>query len=50
MALGSAHKSMIPRGLEVVARDGIAQHYTALAIPLTGVYLDPKIDLRAARP
>jgi hypothetical protein len=26
----------------VVARDGIAQHYTALAIPLTGVYLDPR--------
>ena len=44
-----AHKSMKMEGLGVVARDGIAQHYTALTIPLTGVYLDPKIDLREAR-
>jgi hypothetical protein len=33
-----------------VARDGIAQHYTALTIPLAGLYLDPKIDLREERP
>jgi hypothetical protein len=33
----------------VVARDGIEQHYTALTIPLTGLYLDPKIDLQEAR-
>jgi hypothetical protein len=25
----------------MVARDGIAQHYTPLSIPLTGVYLYP---------
>jgi hypothetical protein len=27
----------------MVARDGIAQHYTALTIPLTGIYLDPAL-------
>jgi hypothetical protein len=26
--------------MPVVARDGIAQHYTALTIPITGIYLD----------
>lgn len=30
----------------VVARDGIAQHYTALTIPLTGIHLDPALELR----
>jgi hypothetical protein len=30
----------------VVARDGIAQHYTALTIPLTGICLDPALELR----
>jgi hypothetical protein len=34
------------RQFEVVARDGIAQHYTALTIPLTGIYLDPALELR----
>jgi hypothetical protein len=27
----------------MVARDGIAQHYTALIIPLTGIHLDPAL-------
>jgi hypothetical protein len=30
----------------VVARDGIAQHYTALTIPLSGIYLNPALELR----
>src|SRR5436190_8568347 len=30
----------------VVARDGIAQHYTALTIPLAGIYLDPALGLK----
>ena len=29
----------------VVARDGIQQHYSLLSIPLTDVYLDPRLDL-----
>jgi hypothetical protein len=29
-----------------VARDGIAQHYTIFEIPLTGVLLDPRLELR----
>jgi hypothetical protein len=33
-------------GLSVVARDGIEQHYTALTIPLTGIYLNPALELR----
>ena len=37
------------RELSMVARDGIAQHYSTLTIPLAGIYLDPKIDLRDAR-
>ena len=38
-------------GLEViekmVARDGFAQHYALFSIPLTDIYLDPRLDLRA---
>jgi hypothetical protein len=38
-------------GLEVlenmVARDGIQRHYIGLRLPLTGVRLDPKLDLAA---
>jgi hypothetical protein len=30
----------------VVARDGIAQHYTALTIPLTDIFLDPALGLK----
>ena len=30
----------------MVARDGIAQHYTALNITLNGIYLDPALDLK----
>jgi hypothetical protein len=30
----------------MVARDGIAQHYTSLTIPLAGIILDPKLELR----
>jgi hypothetical protein len=29
-------------------RDGIAQHYAALTIPISGVYLDPRLELREA--
>jgi site-specific DNA recombinase len=32
--------------MQVVARDGIAQHYTALTIPLPGIRLDPALELR----
>ena len=32
--------------MPVVARDGIEQHYTALTIPLIGVYLNPALELR----
>jgi len=32
----------------VVARDGIEPHYTALTIPLTGIYLDPALELRCS--
>ncbi len=32
--------------LEMVARDGIAQHYGALTIPLIGVHLYPALELR----
>ena len=31
-----------------VARDGIAQHYTALTIPLTGICLNPALGLTNA--
>jgi hypothetical protein len=31
----------------VVARDGFAQHYTGLRLPLTGLLLDPRLDLAA---
>jgi len=30
----------------MVARDGYPQHSTLLSIPLTDVYLDPRLDLR----
>ena len=45
-ALTLAHKCLKRERLEVVARDGIAQHYTALTIPLTGIYLNPALELR----
>jgi len=32
---------------KLVARDGIAQHYTSLTIPITGVQLDPRLDMAA---
>ena len=31
----------------MVAREGIAEHYIHPTIPLTGVILDPSIDLTA---
>jgi hypothetical protein len=31
----------------VVARDGFEQHYTALRLPVTGLWLNPRIDLAA---
>jgi hypothetical protein len=32
---------------DVVARDGIQRHYIGLRLPLTGVRLDPRMDLAA---
>jgi hypothetical protein len=32
----------------MVARDGIAQHYTFPPIPLNGVLLDPRLELSGA--
>jgi hypothetical protein len=29
----------------LAAMDGIAQHYNVLTIPLTGIYLDPKLEI-----
>ena len=29
----------------MVARDGITQHYTIPPIPLTGIYLDPRLEI-----
>jgi hypothetical protein len=31
----------------MVARDGIAPHYTGLRLPLTGLHLDPRLDIAA---
>jgi hypothetical protein len=31
----------------MVARDGIAKHYTGLPLPVTGLYLNPRMDLAA---
>ena len=33
--------------MQLVARDGYPQHSTLFSIPLTDVYLDPKLDLRS---
>lgn len=33
--------------MPVMARDGYPQHATLFSIPLTDVYLDPKLDLRS---
>jgi hypothetical protein len=32
--------------MQLVARDGYPQHSTLLSIPLTDVYLDPRVDVR----
>ena len=32
--------------VNMVARDGYPQHTTLFSIPLTDVFLDPKLDLR----
>jgi hypothetical protein len=32
----------------MVARDGIAQHYTALTVPLAGIYIDPALELKSS--
>ena len=47
-AYKSVNNCLKQEGLEVVARDGIAQHYTALTIPLTGIYLNPALGLTNA--
>jgi hypothetical protein len=31
----------------MVARDGIAQHYTGFPLPVTGLYLNPRMELAA---
>ncbi len=31
----------------MVARDGIAQHYTRLGIPITDLKLDPRLEIAA---
>ena len=36
------------KSLELVARDGIEQHYTVLTLPLTGIHLDPALGLMNA--
>jgi len=33
----------------MVVRDGIPQHYTFFEIPLNGVLLDPRFDLKIFR-
>jgi hypothetical protein len=33
-------------GISVVARDGYQQHYSLLSLPITDVYLDPRLELR----
>jgi hypothetical protein len=47
MALTSAHNCMKQRTLSVVARDGIAQHYTAWRFPTAGIVLDPRLSVAA---
>ena len=29
---------------DMVARDGIGQHYPSITLPFTGIYLDPALD------
>ena len=36
------------RRMQMVARDGIAQHYTFFETPLNGILLDPRLDLKEA--
>jgi len=45
VARANDRKPVKRENLEVVARDGHPQHYSLLSIPLTDVYLDPKLDL-----
>ena len=33
----------------MVARDGVEEHYELLTIPLSGVYLDPKLEATRRR-
>ena len=33
--------------MNVVARDGIAQHYKGLPLPVMGLFLNPGMDLAA---
>jgi hypothetical protein len=32
----------------VVAREGIEEHYSFLSLPIAGIILDPKFDLRVS--
>jgi len=41
-------KMAVCKLLKMVARDGFGEHYTALTIPLTGIRLDPRLELNAA--
>jgi DNA invertase Pin-like site-specific DNA recombinase len=46
----SGQVSLVPEGPDggmlLVARDGHQQHYSPFSIPLTDLYLDPRLDLR----
>ena|ERR1017187_1990455 len=44
---GSGRDALIAARLGVVARDGIEGHYTGVRLPLTGLRLDPRLDLAA---
>jgi hypothetical protein len=38
--------NILSRIVVMVTKDGYPQHTTLVSIPLTDVYLDPKLDLR----
>jgi hypothetical protein len=45
MALGSSRRFMRTLILEVVARDGIEEHYKLLSLPISGIFLNPRLDV-----
>lgn len=38
--------NILSRIVVMVTKDGIAQHYIPLTIPITGILLDPRLELR----